>query len=188
MKVISRTSVERYRNTDKTLPEIGRDLAVAYVVEGAVQRVADQVRINVQLIGAEADEHFWAETFDREFTASNLFAIQSEIAEIEPRLANCGPELQGIAEAVANGRTKLEDATNWLLYNGQDHPVFVYLVAFDYLMLAGTVIGAWQMGRAAEVAHTKLASNTRDADFYMSKIITARFTDKTNKRSFRPNC
>lgn len=81
LKVISRTSVQRYRNTDKTTPEIGRELGVAYVLEGAVQRMADQVHINVQLIAAEADEHIWAGMFDEELTAANIFAIQSGIAE-----------------------------------------------------------------------------------------------------------
>jgi len=80
LKVISRTSVMRYRDTDKSLPEIARELSVATILEGGVQRVGQQVRINVQLINAHTDEHMWAEIFDRELTAENLFAIQSEIA------------------------------------------------------------------------------------------------------------
>jgi len=80
MKVISRTSVMEYRGTTKKIPEIATELGVANVLEGAIQRSGSQVRINVQLIDARKDEHLWAETYDRELTAENLFAIQSEIS------------------------------------------------------------------------------------------------------------
>ncbi len=81
LKVISRTSVAQYKGTEKTIPNIARELGVATIMEGAVQRSGNQVRINVQLIDAQTDEHLWAEIFDRELTANNLFAIQSEISE-----------------------------------------------------------------------------------------------------------
>ncbi len=81
LKVISRTSVLRYRDTEQPIPEIAKELGVATVMEGAVQRSGNQVRINVQLIDAQTDEHLWAEIFDRELTAENLFSIQSEISE-----------------------------------------------------------------------------------------------------------
>ena len=80
MKVISRTSVMEYRGTTKKIPEIAAELGVANILEGGIQRSGEQVRINVQLIDAQSDEHLWAETFDRELTAENLFAIQSEIS------------------------------------------------------------------------------------------------------------
>jgi TolB-like protein len=80
MKVISRTSVMEYKNTTKKIPEIARELGVANILEGGIQRSGNQVRINVQLIDAQTDEHLWAEIFDRELTAENLFAIQSEIS------------------------------------------------------------------------------------------------------------
>lgn len=82
LKVISRTSVMRYRDTEKTIPEIARELSVAAILEGGVQRSGGQVRINVQLINAHTDEHMWAEIYDRELTADNLFAIQSEISTL----------------------------------------------------------------------------------------------------------
>ncbi|MFT5139035.1 MAG: TolB-like protein/Tfp pilus assembly protein PilF [Lysobacterales bacterium] len=81
MKVISRTSVMEYKNTTKKIPEIAKELGVANILEGGIQRSGDQVRINVQLIDAQTDEHLWAEIFDRELTAKNLFAIQSEISQ-----------------------------------------------------------------------------------------------------------
>ena len=80
LKVISRTSVMDYRDTTKNMKTIGRELGVATILEGGVQRSGNQVRINVQLIDAETDEHLWAEIYDRKLTAENLFAIQTEIA------------------------------------------------------------------------------------------------------------
>jgi len=80
LKVISRTSVARFRDTQKPIPEIARELDVATVMEGAVQRAGDTVRINVQLIDAATDEHLWAQIYDRPLTTDNLFAIQSEIS------------------------------------------------------------------------------------------------------------
>ncbi len=81
MKVISRTSVLRYRDSEKSIPEIGNELGVAFVLEGGVQQAGSNVRINVQLIDSRTDGHVWAHTYDRELTAQNVFAIQSEIVE-----------------------------------------------------------------------------------------------------------
>ena len=80
LTVISRTSVMEYAETAKNLREIGRELGVANILEGAVQRAGDQVRITVQLIDADTDAHLWAETYDRRLTPENLFAIQTDIA------------------------------------------------------------------------------------------------------------
>ncbi len=80
LKVISRTSVERFRNTTLSIQEIGKTLDADAIVEGAVQRSGDRVRITVQLINADSDEHIWAETYDRQISAESIFAIQSEIA------------------------------------------------------------------------------------------------------------
>ncbi len=79
LKVISRTSVMRYRNTDKSIPQIANELGVATVLEGGVQRAGKRIRINAQLIDVATDQHLWAETFDREMTIDNLFDIQTEI-------------------------------------------------------------------------------------------------------------
>ena len=81
LKVISRTSVMEYKGTNKKIPMIAKELGVANILEGGIQRSGNQVRINVQLIDAVTDEHLWAEIFDRELTAENLFAIQSEISQ-----------------------------------------------------------------------------------------------------------
>lgn len=80
LKVVSRTSVERFRNTTLSIQEIGKTLGADAIIEGAVQRSGDRVRITVQLINADSDEHIWAETYDRQISAESIFAIQSEIA------------------------------------------------------------------------------------------------------------
>ncbi len=79
LKVISRTSTERYKNTSQNLPEIARQLGVANLLEGSVQKTSDQVRVNVQLIRAANDSHLWAETFDRKLT--DIFFVESEVAK-----------------------------------------------------------------------------------------------------------
>ncbi len=80
LTVISRTSVMQYEGTTKPMREIAGELGVATVLEGGVQRAGDRVRVNVQLIDAETDRHLWAETYDEELTAANIFSIQSDIA------------------------------------------------------------------------------------------------------------
>ena len=81
LKVISRTSVLEYRDTSKNLRQIGQELGVDTLLEGTVQRFGDDVRISVQLIDAETDEHLWASSYDRQLTMQNIFSIQSEISE-----------------------------------------------------------------------------------------------------------
>jgi TolB-like protein/Tfp pilus assembly protein PilF len=80
LRVISRTSVEQFRDTKLPLKDIASRLGVKNILEGGVQRAGERVRINVQLIDATTDAHVWAETFDRELLAANIFAIQSEVA------------------------------------------------------------------------------------------------------------
>lgn len=79
LKVISRTSVETFRDSKLPIRDIARQLGVKTILEGGVQRGGNRVRINMQLIDAETDTHLWAETYDRELTAENIFAIQSEV-------------------------------------------------------------------------------------------------------------
>lgn len=80
LKVISRTSVMEYRDTTKNLRDVGEDLGVDTLLEGSVQHVGDNVRINVQLIDAGTDEHLWARIYDRQLTTDNLFGVQSELS------------------------------------------------------------------------------------------------------------
>ena len=78
LKVISRTSTQRYQSKPRNLGEIAKQLGVANILEGSVQKAADQVRVNVQLINAQTDSHLWADTYDRKLT--DIFGVESEIA------------------------------------------------------------------------------------------------------------
>ena len=78
LRVISRTSTQRYKTRPSNLAEIAHELGVSHLVEGTVQRVGDRVRINVQLIRAANEGHLWAEIYDRNLT--DIFAVQTELA------------------------------------------------------------------------------------------------------------
>jgi serine/threonine protein kinase/Tfp pilus assembly protein PilF len=79
LRVISRTSTQRFQSKAGNLSEIARQLGVAHVLEGSVQKAADQVRVSVQLINAQTDSHLWADTYDRKLT--DIFGVESEIAK-----------------------------------------------------------------------------------------------------------
>ena len=79
LKVISRTSTQRFRNTTESVHEIAKQLGVATILEGSVSKADDKVRVHVQLIDAENDVHIWAERYDRELV--DIFAVESDIAE-----------------------------------------------------------------------------------------------------------
>src|SRR5262250_2665040 len=79
LKVISRTSTQHYKSAPENLPEIARLLGVAHILEGSVQKSADSVRVNVQLIKAANDSHLWSDTFDRKLT--DIFSVESEVAK-----------------------------------------------------------------------------------------------------------
>src|SRR5882672_3317258 len=79
LKVISRTSTQHYKSAPENLPEIGKQLGVAHILEGSVQMSGDGVRVNVQLIKVANDSHLWADTFDRKLT--DIFSVESEVAK-----------------------------------------------------------------------------------------------------------
>ncbi len=79
LKVISRTSTQHYKSAPENLPEIAKQLGVAHILEGRVQKSGDTVRVNVQLIKAANDSHLWADTFDRKLT--DIFSVESEVAK-----------------------------------------------------------------------------------------------------------
>ena len=99
LKVISRTSTQHFKSTPDNLPQIAKQLGVAHILEGSVQKSSDQVRVNVQLINALTDAHLWADTYDRKLT--DIFAVESEIAKniaetLQARLS--GSEKSSIAK------------------------------------------------------------------------------------------
>ena len=100
LKVISRTSTQHFKSAPENLPEIAKQLGVAHILEGSVQKSSDQVRVNVQLINAMTDAHLWAETYDRKLT--DIFTVESEIAKaitetLQAKLS--GAEKSSIAKA-----------------------------------------------------------------------------------------
>ncbi|PYJ19101.1 MAG: hypothetical protein DME99_13525, partial [Verrucomicrobia bacterium] len=98
LKVISRTSTQHYKSAPENLPEIGKLLGVAHILEGSVQKSGDAVRVNVQLIKAANDSHLWADTFDRKLT--DIFSVESEVAKAiadQLRVHLTGQEEQVIA-------------------------------------------------------------------------------------------
>ncbi|MEO0422506.1 MAG: winged helix-turn-helix domain-containing protein [Pseudomonadota bacterium] len=111
LAAISRTSMMAYRGSNKSMPTIGRELGAALIIEGGVQRAADSIRINVQMIDAATDEHIWAETYTRELNAENVFAIQSEITlavATTLRAVLSQEEQQDIAEAPTQSTAALD--------------------------------------------------------------------------------
>jgi TolB-like protein len=80
LRVVSRTSVEQYRNSPKSIPEIARELNVNYILEGSGQKYGDNIRLTVQLLDAEIDKHIWSSPYNREI--KDIFSIQSEIAQL----------------------------------------------------------------------------------------------------------
>jgi TolB-like protein len=79
LKVISRTSTRQYQSKPGNLREIAKQLGVANILEGSVQKMADQVRVNAQLISVQSDSHLWADTYDRKLT--DIFGVESDIAK-----------------------------------------------------------------------------------------------------------
>ena len=98
LKVISRTSTQRFQSKPRNLGEIAKQLGVANIVEGSVQKAADQVRVTVQLVNAQTDSHLWADTYDRKLT--DIFSVESEVAKAiadQLRAKLTGQEKQVIA-------------------------------------------------------------------------------------------
>jgi TolB-like protein/Tfp pilus assembly protein PilF len=120
LKVISRTSTAKYKSKPEDLKTVSQQLGVANVVEGSVQKAADKVRVNVQLIDARADSHLWANTYDRDM--KDVFAIQTEVAqEIADSLkAKLSP---AEANAVARAPTKDTQAYDLFLKGEFEHHV-----------------------------------------------------------------
>jgi len=98
LKVISRTSTQHFKSAPDNLPQIAKQLGVAHILEGSVQKAGDQVRVNVQLVNGLNDAHLWADTYDRKL--NDIFAVESEIAKtiadtLQAKLS--GSEQQAIA-------------------------------------------------------------------------------------------
>lgn len=114
LRVVSRTSVQSYRGTTKTMKQIAQELGVVYILEGSVRRSGNKVRVTGQLIHAATDEHVWAQSYDRDLT--DIFAIQAELA-------------QQIAKALSAALSPEERAR-------LEHPTVANPAAYDLLLRA----------------------------------------------------
>ncbi len=118
LKVISRTSTQHYKSAPENLPEIAKQLGVANIVKGSVQKSGDAVRVNVQLIKAANDSHLWADTFDRKLT--DIFSVESEVAKAiadQLRAKLTGPEEQVIAAKSTDNPEAYDAYLRGLAYN-----------------------------------------------------------------------
>jgi len=109
LKVISSTSTKRYRNTELSIKEIARELGVASILEGSVQKIGNNVRITAQLIEAKTDVHLWSEIYDKDI--SDIFAIQSEVAQ------NVARELKATLTSEEKERVNKNQTENPEAYN-----------------------------------------------------------------------
>ena len=131
LKVISRTSTQHYRTAPEDIPEIAKQLGVAYILEGSVQKSGDSVRVNVQLIRAADDSHRWGDVFDRKLT--DIFSVESEVAKAvadQLRAKLTGQE-QEIIAARPTGKPEAYDA---------------YLRGLAYTLKTGGVTPAKSLG------------------------------------------
>ena len=109
LKVTSGTSTKRYKNTELSVKEIGRELGVSSILEGSVQKIGNNVRITAQLIDARTDVHLWSETYDRNI--SDIFSIQSEVAQTVAR------ELKATLTSKEKGQIEKNQTNNVEAYN-----------------------------------------------------------------------
>ena len=109
LKVTSGTSTKRYKNTELSVKEIGRELDVSSILEGSVQKMGNNVRITAQLIDAKSDVHLWSETYDRNI--SDIFSIQSEVAQTVAR------ELKATLTLKAKGQIEKNQTSNVEAYD-----------------------------------------------------------------------
>jgi TolB-like protein/Tfp pilus assembly protein PilF len=118
LKVISRTSTQHYKSSPENLPEIARQLGVAHILEGSVQKSGDAVRVNVQLIKAANESHLWGDTFDRKLT--DIFSVESEVAKAiadQLRAKLTGQEEQIIAAKPTDNIEAYDAYLRGLAYN-----------------------------------------------------------------------
>src|SRR5213596_2487701 len=140
LKVISRTSTQHYKSAPENLPEIAKQLGVAHIVEGSVQKSGDAVRVNVQLIKAANDSHLWADTFDRKLT--DIFSVESEVAKAiaeQLRAHLTGQEKQVIAAKPTDNPEAYDAYLRGLAYDQMFQTSSNALAAQKYLREAVTL-------------------------------------------------
>src|SRR5437660_4481326 len=134
LKVISRTSTQHYKSAPENLPEIGKQLGVAHILEGSVQKSGDAVRVSIRLIKATNDSQLWADTFDRKLT--DIFSVESEVAKAiadQLRARITGQEEQEIAAKPTDNPEAYDAYLRGLAYHLKTQTVANSLGAQKYL-------------------------------------------------------
>ena len=185
LKVISRTSMMKYKDTQLSIPEIARELNVATILEGGVQRAGQRIRINAQLIDVSTDEHLWAETFDREMTIENLFDIQSEITRqivVAVRGELTEAEQQTLGEIPTDNLEAFEAFMRArAVMNRADYAQQKYIEAEPWLQKAVALdpefADAWALlteihGQAIWIGYDRTPERLEEAKFALDKAVT----------------
>ena len=194
LRVISRTSAMHYKGTQRSIPEIARELGVAHILEGSVRRSAGRVRISAQLIDARADEHLWAESYESDL--GDVFRVQEQIARQVVRALEVELGERGKAALVRQGT---RDPEAYRLYQrarylwntrtkeGHQRAIEYYQRAIErdstyadaYAGLSDTYLTAWQLNvsdlpeaeayaRAKRAAERALALDDKSADAHVA--------------------
>jgi TolB-like protein/cytochrome c-type biogenesis protein CcmH/NrfG len=163
LKVISRTSTQQYQSKPRNLREIARQLGVANILEGSVQKAADQVRVNVQLINAQTDSHLWADTYDRKLT--DIFGVESEIAKriaesLQAKLT--GREEQALAVKPTNNPEAYDAYLRGLSLDARSEPSSEAVAFYERaVQLDPNFAPAWaRLSRAQAYLYSHLADTT----------------------------
>jgi len=169
LKVISRTSTRQYQSKPANLREIAKQLGVANILEGSVQKVADQVRVNVQLINAQTDSHLWADTYDRKL--NDIFGVESEIAKgiaesLQAKLT--GREEKALADKPTNNPEAYDAYLRGLAFEARQRLSFSWDLRWK---AAGFYERAVQLDPNFAIAWARLSR--ADADLYFNRVDAA---------------
>jgi len=175
LKVISRTSTQQYQSKPGNLSEIAKQLGVANILEGSVQKAANQVRVNVQLINAQTDSHLWADTYDRKLT--DIFGVESEVAKaiaesLQAKLT--GREEKALAIKPTNNPEAYDAYLRGLAFEAQN----IYSV-YPLETAIGFYKQAVQLDPAFALAWSKLAR--AEVDWYLWGETTATHRDAAKR-------
>src|SRR5262249_14386461 len=162
LTVISRSSTQLYRSKPRNLREIAKQLGVSSILEGSVQKAADQVRVNVQLVNAQTDSHLWADTYDRKLT--DIFSVESEIAKgiaeaLQAKLT--GPEEQALAVKPTNNSEAYDAYLRGVAFEAREYSTSAVHLPDE---AAGFYERAVQLDPNFALAWAKLSH--RDANLY----------------------
>jgi TolB-like protein/class 3 adenylate cyclase len=156
LRVISRTSTARYKSAPENLPEIARELRVANIMEGSVQKAGDRAHINVQLIQADTDAHLWAQSYDRQLT--DIFAVEAEVAKrvADSLSATLSPQEKARVEAKPT-----DNADAYVLYlRAREYQTRPDTLLQDFQVAARLYEQAIALDRSFALAHARLSATT----------------------------